>query len=388
MRNGTTVDQNQDGRGFPVSRIETISKGTIDPQRVRYVELNDADLNKWRLLHGDILFSHINSEEHIGKSAIFAGTPEVLVQGMNLLLLRPNPSLVLPEFLHYFLRSETARDHVRSRCKRAINQASINQKELGALQFALPALQEQRSIVDLLTRAEGIVRLRREAAAKAAELIPAIFIDMFGDPAKNPKRWPTSSLGELATLTSGGTPSKSRPDYWAGDLPWVSPKDMKRDLISDAIDHVHPKVLDETTLKLIPAGTVLIVVRGMILVHTVPVALTTAPVVINQDMKALQLTSELSSTYLLWLLKVSQPRLLELVSTAAHGTKKLETKDLVALKIPLPPMSLQRQFLERVQAIESILTQQADAIEKAQATFNALLAQAFSPPTSSASPQE
>jgi len=254
--------------------------------------------------------------------------------------------------------------------------------------ISFPDIEEQHRIVDLLTRAEGIVRLRREAAAKAAELVPAIFIDMFGDPAKNPKRWPTSPLGELATLTSGGTPSKSRPDYWEGDLPWVSPKDMKRDLINDAIDHVHPKVLDETTLKLIPAGTVLIVVRGMILVHTVPVALTATPLVINQDMKALQLKSELSSTYLLWLLKVSQPRLLELVSTAAHGTKKLETKDLVALKIPLPPMALQRQFLERVQAIESILVQQANAIEKAQATFNALLAQAFSPPTSSALTQE
>ncbi len=292
-------------------------------------------------------------------------------------VLEPQPGLDA-KFLYYYLRSLRIESAGYSR----------HFKFLREFQIPKPHESVQRRIVDLLTRAEGIVRLRREAAAKAAELIPAMFIDMFGDPAKNPKHWPTRPLGELATPTSGGTPSKSRPDYWEGDLPWVSPKDMKRDLISDAIDHVHSRVLDETTLKLIPAGTVLIVVRGMILVHTVPVALTATPVVINQDMKALQLRSELSSTYLLWLLKVSQPRLLELVSTAAHGTKKLETKDLVALKIPLPPLALQQKFLAHVQAIESMLTQQADAIAKAQATFNALLAQAFASPTPSASNQE
>ena len=288
---------------------------------------------------------------------------------------QPRPGFAFDtKFLYYLLLRLDL-----SRLRTATGVPGLTREDAYRELIAFPGIHEQCRISDLLTRAEGIVRLRREAADKAAELIPAIFIDMFGDPVKNPKHWPISPLGELVTLTSGGTPSKSRPDYWEGNLPWVSPKDMKRDLISGAIDHVHPKVLDETTLKLIPAGTVLIVVRGMILVHTVPVALTATPVVINQDMKALQLASELSSTYLLWLLKVSQPRLLELVSTAAHGTKKLETKDLLALNIPLPPMAQQRQFVERAQAIESILIQQANAIEKAQATFNALLAQAFAP---------
>lgn len=204
MRNGTTTTQNQEGLGFPVSRIETISAGKIDADRVRYVELSESDVDRWRLLDGDILLSHINSVEHIGKSAIYTGYPEVLIHGMNLLLLRPDKKQVIPEYLYYGLRSNAVRTYIRARCKRAVNQASINQKELGAIELNVPSLSEQRRIVDILSRAEGVVRLRREAQKKAAELIPALFLDMFGDPASNPKNWPILSVRDFVTRFEAG----------------------------------------------------------------------------------------------------------------------------------------------------------------------------------------
>lgn len=377
MKNGTTAEQNQEGRGLPVSRIETISDGTIDPKRVRHVELDVNDVERWMVQRGDILLSHINSVEHIGKTAIYRGNPEILIHGMNLLLLRPDKSVVQPEYLHYGLRSSGVRDHIRARCKQAVNQASINQKELGAIELPVPSLLDQGRIIDLLSRAEGIVRLRREAEKKSAELIPALFLDMFGDPTANPKGWPTRPLGELVAFMSGGTPSKARQDFWEGNLPWVSPKDMKRMAITDAIDHVNRKILTETNIKLVPVGSLLIVVRGMILIHTVPVAISRAPLTINQDMKALTPQIDTNSTYLLWLMKVSQPQLLNLVSTAAHGTKKLETERLEALPIPLPPLEAQAAFANQVAQIESIQTQQSAAFTKALSTFNALLAQTF-----------
>ncbi len=245
------------------------------------------------------------------------------------------------------------------------------------LSLPLPTLTEQRRIVDLLSRAEGIVHLRHEAEKKAAELIPALFLDMFGDPATNPKGWPTRPLGELVTFMSGGTPSKAREDFWEGDLPWVSPKDMKRAAIADAIDHVNPKVLTETNMKLVPVGSLLIVVRGMILIHTVPVAISVAPLTINQDMKALVLKADVSSVYLLWLMRVSQLQLLNLVATAAHGTKKLETARLEGFQIPLPPLEAQVAFANLTAQVASIQTQQSAATAKAQTTFDALLSRVF-----------
>jgi type I restriction enzyme S subunit len=115
----------------------------------------------------------------------------------------------------------------------------------------------------------------------------------------------------------------------------------------------------------------------MILIHTVPVAKSFAELTINQDMKALTPISKINIGYLLWLMKVSQPKLLNLVATAAHGTKKLETERLENLRIPLPPLEMQVAFTEKVAQIESIQFQQSAATTKAQATFDALLARVF-----------
>jgi len=214
MKNGTTTDQNQDGRGYPVTRIETISDGSINLNRVRHVELDDHSAARWSLSAGDILLSHINSPAHIGKSAIYMGYPERLIHGMNLLLLRPDTSIVIPQYLHFGLRSSEVRKYIRERCKQAVNQASINQKELGAIRLPVPSLAEQQRIVDLLTQAESIVRLRREAQKKAAELVPAIFLEMFGDPRTNPKNLPVYAFGDLMlsppTLGTMAKPSSSK----------------------------------------------------------------------------------------------------------------------------------------------------------------------------------
>lgn len=147
MKNGTTADQNTKGKGYPVSRIETISYETIDSSRVRWVDLDDKQFDKWRMKPGDILFSHINSIEHIAKTALYLGDPSVLIHGMNLLLLRPNQQKCLPVFLHAFLKTPTTRDTFRKIAKPAVNQASLNQKDLKSLQIPLPPLDEQKRFV-------------------------------------------------------------------------------------------------------------------------------------------------------------------------------------------------------------------------------------------------
>lgn len=105
IRNGLTAKQNKDKIGYPITRIETISDSKIDITKLGYVEdIKQEDIAKYRLIIGDILFSHINSEEHIGKVAIYEGKPEFLLHGMNLLLLRPNKNKIEPYYLLYLLR--------------------------------------------------------------------------------------------------------------------------------------------------------------------------------------------------------------------------------------------------------------------------------------------
>ena len=326
----------------------------------------------------DVLFAKITPCMENGKAAI----ARELIGGVGFgstefHILRSNGA-VLPEWLFYFVRREAFRAEAKRNFTGTAGQQRVPTTFLARALIPTPPLDEQRRIVDLLARAEGIVRLRREAEQKAAELIPALFLDMFGDPATNPKGWELAPMKNLVSFVSGGTPSKERDDYWTGDLPWVSPKDMKRICIDDALDHVNRKVIAETSIKLIPVGSVLIVVRGMILIHSVPVAISLVPLTINQDMKALVPSQAVHGAYLLWMLRVSEPRLLQTVATAAHGTKKLETSDLEKLLVPVPPSDIQRAFASRIHEVESIQAQQSAASVKAQETFDALLASVFS----------
>lgn len=111
-----------------------------------------------------------------------------------------------------------------------------------------------------------------------------------------PEHWQVNRLRFLTTMAGGMTPNTGTPEYWNGDVPWVSPKDMKRELLYGSIDKITEKAVSDTRIRLHESGRVLIVVRGMILAHTFPVAINGVSVTVNQDMKAL--STNLNSEYL------------------------------------------------------------------------------------------
>jgi type I restriction enzyme S subunit len=352
--------------------------GTLDLTRLTYRALEARDQSRKLLRSGDILLEKSGGgpKQPVGRVCLFRGDAAPHAFGNFIARLRPR-QVVLSEYLFYYLWQFHSSGKTSHYQKQTTGIRNLEFKRYLTIPVPVCPIEGQQRIVDLLSRAEGIVRLRRQAQQKAAELIPAIFVDMFGDTATNPKGWHTRRLRDLVEFQSGGTPSKARDDYWQGDVPWVSPKDMKRLALYDAIDHISDLVLVETGLKLVPAGSVLIVVRGMILAHTVPVAEARVPLTVNQDMKALIPKGAIRSTYLLWMLQVCHDRLLAQVTTAAHGTKKLDTARLEEMTIPLPPASMQLAFETNVRRIEAIQEHQVNAAAKADAAFSALLARAF-----------
>jgi len=166
--------------------------------------------------------------------------------------------------------------------------------------FEIPVPEEfenQIRIAHLLGKVEGLIAQRKQHLQQLDDLLKSVFLEMFGDPVKNERQWKTKPFSQIGKFISGGTPSKSRDDYWVGEYPWVSPKDMKTPRIFDSEDHISEKVFDETSLKRIVPGHLLIVVRGMILAHSFPVAINMVDVAINQDMKAIKLTGSLRVDY-------------------------------------------------------------------------------------------
>ncbi|MDX2273705.1 MAG: restriction endonuclease subunit S [Cyanobacteriota bacterium] len=170
-----------------------------------------------------------------------------------------------------------------------------------------------------------------------------------------PDHWKIVALRFLVDFTSGATPNTETREYWDGEIPWVSPKDMKQDEISDAQDHVSELALSESPLHLIKPEAVLIVVRGMILAHSFPTAVTTAPITINQDMKALRCRSSLNPYYLRDFFRGNEQYIISLMDMATHGTRRLDTEVIGQLTVTLPSLGEQQIIIDYIRDSTSLL---------------------------------
>lgn len=170
-----------------------------------------------------------------------------------------------------------------------------------------------------------------------------------------PPGWCYLSLGECANWLSGGTPSKSRIDYWDGELPWISAKSLRDFYIRDSEDRV-TQLGAENGTKVVPAGTTLFLVRGMSLKTEFRIGIATVPVAFNQDVKALVPQDDIHPWFLAYAVRAQSSRILQMVEVAGHGTGKLVTDRLSALAIPIPPSSEQ-------ETIAAVLSSLDDKIE-------------------------
>lgn len=253
---------------------------------------------------------------------------------------------------------------------------SMRKTEVERVRIPLPTPSEQRRIVEILDQADALRKKRAEADAKAARILPALFYRMFGDPATNPKGWPTDKLGNLFDVVGGGTPSKSVPEYWEGDIPWVSPKDMKFDVILDTEDHITPEAIRNSATRLISQGAVLVVYRSGILAHSFPVAIAGRDVTINQDLKALTSKSEIRNEYLFGLLSALPSIGLSCVKKGAT-VHNIDGSRFLGLKIPKPSKTLQDAFAVHLETLLTHKEKRQAVGEEIEKLFSVLLHRAF-----------
>jgi type I restriction enzyme, S subunit len=261
------------------------------------------------------------------------------------------------KFLAYQLGIDSIQQYVAMN-KRGATIKGVTRECLAQIRLNLPPLEEQREISCILSTVQRAIEAQERIIKTTTELKQALMQKLFseglrGEPQKEseiglvPESWEVVPLSEVCQFLSGGTPSKQNPEFWQGSIPWVSPKDMKRPRLQDAQDHISQEGL-ESGSKLAPAGSVLVVVRGMILAKTVPVALAEVPVAINQDMKAIVPGLKLSSNYLLYALEAFRENLFKRVGRSGHGTCTLMGHEIADLQIPLPPIRAQHEITETI----------------------------------------
>lgn len=181
IRNGANIKQGMVEGGFPITRIETIANDKFNRDRMGYAGITDAEkYKKYILEDGDLLMSHINSTQYLGRTVLYKKNgDEKIIHGMNLLGLKSNREIIEPAYAKYYFYSKPFREQINRITKKSVNQASFAVADLKRLTILVPPLSKQHEVVDVLDKINQIITFRQQQLAKLDELVKAWFVEMF-----------------------------------------------------------------------------------------------------------------------------------------------------------------------------------------------------------------
>ena len=238
--------------------------------------------------------------------------------------------------------------------------------------IVFPGLAEQRRIAMQLEEADRLCRTRHYALEVSDTLLPAAFLEIFG---RRLETGPFQLFGELIQITGGGTPSRDRPEYFQGRIPWLTSKDMRGDYIFDTEEHITDEGIKNSATKLVPANSILVVVKSKVLMHRLPVAIAKVAMCHGQDIKSIQCSKELHPEFARFALKYHEPWLLHIARGA--NTEGLTLPMLEELRLPKVELREQQNFAELVEHTERLRSVQREALRQAEHLFQSLLHSAF-----------
>ncbi|MBS0408228.1 MAG: restriction endonuclease subunit S [Proteobacteria bacterium] len=299
----------------------------------------DVQSHKFAFQTNDVLYGKLRP--YLDK-AVLAGDDGVCTT--ELLVLRAKPGID-PRYLACVVHTREFIEHAMSGVTGAHHPRTSWQH---IAEFETPKfdLQEQSAVAGLLWKVQDLLVVCESAAEHAQELKQATMRELFtrglrGEAQKEteiglvPESWEPRTILELCEIWSGGTPRKSIAEYWNGDIPWVSGKDLKLPALDDAIDHISAEGV-EAASRLAPQGAVLLLVRGMGLAKDLPVAVINRPMAFNQDVKGLVSRGEYSGAFLRSAIYAGKERLLSQIVASAHGTMTLNLNDVENFKVACP----------------------------------------------------
>jgi type I restriction enzyme S subunit len=327
----------------PFLRTSNVLWDEIDLTQVDEMSISPTELVDKSLKAGDLL---VCEGGEIGRAAVWDGRVPVMSFQNHLHRLRPIQDDVDARFYVYFLQSAFTQLGIFEGAGNKTTIPNLSRNRLAALDVPHPPKPEQQSVAQALAKVREAVTIHDEATSTALELKRAVMSDLFtrglrGEPQKEteiglmPDSWSPRTILDLCEIWSGGTPRKSVTEYWKGDIPWVSGKDLKRPALDDAIDHVSAAGVDAGS-RLAPEGAVLLLVRGMGLAKDLPVAVINRPMAFNQDVKALVSRGQYSGQFLRSAIYAGKERLLAQIVPSAHGTMTLNLNDVETFKIACP----------------------------------------------------
>lgn len=363
IKNGANIKQVKGAGGYPITRIETLSGGVFNRNRMGYADVYDIEkYQDYILENGDLLLSHINSKSYIGRTVEYRSrNTEIIIHGMNLLRIKNNSDVISSSFFAYYANSHKFKSDIARIRKDAVNQSSLSITDLKKIHVPLPPKPTQLAIVAELDKINELIQLKKQQLKDYDQLAQSIFYEMFGDPVENEKGWEVKKYGDLFTIGSGGTPSKAKEEYWNnGDIPWIG-SNMCQNRIIYKTDgkYITKEGLNNSSAKLLMPGTILVALVGATIGK---VALLKTETTTNQNIAFIKVneTKEFMPEYVYYFLMNQYNEFLNI----GNGNFKMANlsfiKGLFITKAPLP---LQQQFAARIEAIERQKQQVSETIK-------------------------
>jgi type I restriction enzyme S subunit len=365
----------EDTGSIPQIRTHNVSpEGKLTLEGIKFVTPSENELTKYNLKKGDIVFNNTNSEEWVGKTAIFE-EEGVYVFSNHMTRIRANTEIVDARFLASYLHSLWSSGYSKNRSKRWVSQAAIEGKTLSAFKIRVPTLSEQRRIVAILQHIEAFSTNRNLFREQLERTKNQLFYEMFGNPSPlDNQQWDTEILEKNIEVGTGGTPSRENEANYGGSIPWVKSTDLTDTIINETGEYLTEQGLKSSNAKIYPKGTILLAMygQGQTRGRTGKLAIEAA---CNQACAALVPNERLNADYLWAWLQNSY----DYVRSLGRGGQQanLNLSIIKNIKIPVPPIELQDKFSERLTQILKIENDMNEAIRKSAVLYEQVRVQAL-----------
>ena len=375
--------------GFlPVLRAMNIQAGRLDLFNDLVFVRTEKISEKQMLKSGDIVIAMSSgSKSVVGKAAQLDNNWDGSF-GAFCSCFRPQSDTINKEFIGFLFQTIAYREYIEKSAG-GTNIKNLTIPHILNYPIPLPPLPEQHAIAATLRSVQEAKEKTDAVIAATKTLKAAMMKHLFTygpvptEEAENvalketeigliPERWQITRLKEISKIFSGGTPSKENKKFWIGNIPWVSPKDLKSLKLSDVVDHISEEGLSSGS-RLVPKDTIFIVIRGMILIRDVPVTIITRPMAFNQDLKAICANPKIDPLYLLYAISQFKLNLIPEIGTSAHGTKRIGTSAIENFIVPIPSESEQGIIVDMLESIEKKLNTEQSRTEALDILFKSLL---------------
>lgn len=366
---GVSLDETDEVSFVPMGAFSEVTASVVAEETRQFGQVKKGFTG---FRSGDVIFAKITPCFENGKIGLANISRDVGFGSTEFHVIRARPEMADPRFLHHFLRLGSVRLSGTKRMTGSAGQRRVPKSFLESLPVPALPLDEQRRIAAMLDKAEELRAKRRAAIALLDQLPQAIFLEMFGDPATNPKGWPLERLGAVARTMSGGTPNRKIDAYYGGTIPWVKSGELHQGTVTRTEEHITEEALRNSSAKLMPPGTILVAMYGATVGAIAKLGIEAST---NQAVCCIQPGKRLNGTYLKAFLHSQTVRLL---SQRVGGAQPNLSQDLIrSLEVLLPPLELQIGFAERIEAILRAKAAHQSALAELDALFASLQNRAF-----------